>query len=317
MSCFFFFFGRIGQGSKISLLCSKGCCQCKSSYLPVRKNLDRHEGRNSTFDGFYCTAALALSGINPPFSKESEGINNWTEHEAQKHANHAVYLWKVKGSLICDRLQKRQIKWYLNLRSCNVLHVAHDWDKVFVSWVQLSCWSVIRMSSSAPREPRGTADAAILWNQAKKWNGVISVARCCCAGSISFPFLQATTCSAPLSDRHHTHCPMNTATHTHTLVLYCSACGDRTQRDLNDFPTCLNSGFINVLLSSKHICRHQTNSREDRDCPNVTVPPTKAETDGIHLHIILFEWITTIHNRVSMSNLRLHSNIKLFSSYTF
>lgn len=220
--------------------------------------------------------------------------------------NRAIYLWKVKGSLICDQLQKRQIKWYLNLRSCNVSHVAHDWDIVFVSWVQLSCWSVIRMSSSAPREPRGTADAAILWNQAKKWNGVISVARCCCAGSISLPFLQATTCSAPLSDRHHTRCPMNTATHTHS---YCSASGDRMRRDLNDFPTRLISGFISALLSSKHICRYQTNSREDGDCSNVTFPPTKAETAGIHLHIILFEWITTIYNRVSVGDPSLHPNI--------
>ena len=37
-----------------------------------------------------------------------------------------------------------------------------------VSRVQFTCWSVIRMSCSAPREPRGRADAAILWNQPKK-----------------------------------------------------------------------------------------------------------------------------------------------------
>lgn len=55
---------------------------------------------------FYCRAALTLSGINPPFSKESKGINNWAEHEGQlKRAYHVTYLWKVNGSFIAIDLR--------------------------------------------------------------------------------------------------------------------------------------------------------------------------------------------------------------------
>lgn len=55
-----------------------------------------------------------------------------------------------------------------------------------------------------------------------------------CREHIVVSVLQATTCFARLSDRHHTHWPMNIATHTR---LYCSACGDRVQYDLNYYPT--------------------------------------------------------------------------------
>lgn len=86
-------FERSNAGSKLILPSSKGWCQYKSSYLPISVSLDRHEGRNSTFDGFYWGTPLTIFWDQP--TSQQEGL------QRQKTLHRTWWTRTIKACTLC------------------------------------------------------------------------------------------------------------------------------------------------------------------------------------------------------------------------